>query len=639
MLTLAGTAAAAAATGAHRPSHPRTIHRPRPRPVPASMPASSSPAAARRPATGGARPRMATAEPLGPPTLPTPLPQQQQPGEQRSLQQPALEAPSHDAMAICLLAVLYVLQGVPIGLVFGTVPLLLSRYASLADVGFLSLAGYPYVLKLLWSPVVDACYVARVGRRKSWIVPMQLALAALLWYFADNAKLWLSEAFDVGWLMGFMLVMIVCASTQDIAVDGLALELLSRRNSRYASTCQTVGLSAGYFAAFTVFLALESEDFCNAYLRSAPAVGGVVDLPLFLRFWSVAFLAATAYLVFLIHEVPSVRRSTDRRVVLTAAHRLQRPVAAPVTVLGVYRDIWRLLRMPHLRNLLLVLAVHKFGFVAHESAAAMRLIGEGEVDRPMRAAGRCMLCGRSARPRRRRGIIGFRKEDVALTAVLDFPVEIFIGIFIARLTAGRRPLRPVAQPSRALRERCLCNRPAAADRAPTLSRRPRTVPVGDIPAASTGADRHGHCTGDSLRPYYDRLRCYRPRSRRVPLDGLHRHDGRAGAYAATAACCMRSPTRRRAAWRVCQGAFFVKISDPAIGGTYLTLLNTASNFGGTWPKLVLLRAMDYATVATCSIGTSRPGEAGPVRSAALISLAIHPQTDPSALQRQERRRA
>ena len=42
---------------------------------------------------------------------------------------------------------------------------------------------------------------------------------------------------------------------------GWALTLLSADNLSYASTCQTIGLNTGYFASFTVFLALNSVDF------------------------------------------------------------------------------------------------------------------------------------------------------------------------------------------------------------------------------------------------------------------------------------------------------------------------------------------------------------------------------------------
>lgn len=36
-------------------------------------------------------------------------------------------------------------------------------------------------------------------------------------------------------------------------------------------------------------------------------------------------------------------------------------------------------------------------------------------------------------------------------------------------------------------------------------------------------------------------------------------------------------------------AFHTRVSDPLIGGTYMTLLNTFTNLGGTWPKYFVLK--------------------------------------------------
>ena len=51
-------------------------------------------------------------------------------------------------------------QGIPMGLVFGTIPFLLKGAANVSytELGLFSLAGYPYSLKLLWSPIVDSFY-------------------------------------------------------------------------------------------------------------------------------------------------------------------------------------------------------------------------------------------------------------------------------------------------------------------------------------------------------------------------------------------------------------------------------------------------------------------------------------------------
>jgi PAT family acetyl-CoA transporter-like MFS transporter 1 len=46
-------------------------------------------------------------------------------------------------------------------------------------------------------------------------------------------------------------------------------------------------------------------------------------------------------------------------------------------------------------------------------------------------------------------------------------------------------------------------------------------------------------------------------------------------------------------------SFFAKISDPSIGGTYMTLLNTISNLGSIWPGSTALYILPRLTVATC----------------------------------------
>lgn len=69
------------------------------------------------------------------------------------------------------------------------------------------------------------------------------------------------------------------AATQDIAVDGWALTMLKRCNVGHASTCNSVGQTAGYFLGYVVFIALESADFCNKYLRTVPHQDGLITLP------------------------------------------------------------------------------------------------------------------------------------------------------------------------------------------------------------------------------------------------------------------------------------------------------------------------------------------------------------------------
>lgn len=50
-------------------------------------------------------------------------------------------------------------------------------------------------------------------------------------------------------------------------------------------------------------------------------------------------------------------------------------------------------------------------------------------------------------------------------------------------------------------------------------------------------------------------------------------------------------------------AFFAKISDPQVGGTYMTLLNTLTNLGGNWPATLFLWLVDPLTSKWCVGGT------------------------------------
>lgn len=184
--------------------------------------------------------------------------------------------------SILLLLFLYVLQGIPLGLA-GSIPLILqSKNVSYTDQAFFSFVFWPFSLKLLWAPMVDAVYFKRFGRRKSWLVPTQYVLGLFMMYLSRQVDSLLGEVEgkspDVVALTVTFFLFEFLAATQDIAVDGWALTMLSRENVGYASTCNSVGQTAGYFLGNVLFLALESASFCNKYLRFEPQPRGIVTL-------------------------------------------------------------------------------------------------------------------------------------------------------------------------------------------------------------------------------------------------------------------------------------------------------------------------------------------------------------------------
>ena len=153
-----------------------------------------------------------------------------------------------------------------------------EQKTSYAAAGLFKFAMWPYGIKLLWSPVVDSLYVFKCGRRKTWIVPLQLTVAAVLWHISQNLQQWLVD-YDVTTLAVWFGIIVLLSATQDIAVDGWALVMLSRRNLSHAASAQTIGLTAGYFVSYTLLLAFSSESF-----------GSIITVPSYMRFLALCFV-------------------------------------------------------------------------------------------------------------------------------------------------------------------------------------------------------------------------------------------------------------------------------------------------------------------------------------------------------------
>ncbi len=124
-------------------------------------------------------------------------------------------------MAVILL--LGFASGLPLALTGST---LQAWYATagvdLATIGALSLIGQPYVYKFLWAPLLDRYAPLGLGRRRGWILSMQvlLVLALVLMAFTHPGKHPLYMAF-------LALIVATSSATQDIGIDAYRTELLS----------------------------------------------------------------------------------------------------------------------------------------------------------------------------------------------------------------------------------------------------------------------------------------------------------------------------------------------------------------------------------------------------------------------------
>ena len=173
-----------------------------------------------------------------------------------------------DVASMALLFILYTLQGIPMGL-SGSVPLLLANRVSYSDQAILSFCSWPFSLKLLWAPIVDTIYLPSFGRRKSWLVPVQMLCGVMMVGVGPWMNGWIGDGDSDGVatrapkiypLAAYFFLLYFLMATQDIAVDGWALTMLSAENVGYASTCNSVGQTLGYFIAFIGFLFLNDSE-------------------------------------------------------------------------------------------------------------------------------------------------------------------------------------------------------------------------------------------------------------------------------------------------------------------------------------------------------------------------------------------
>ncbi|MFW2176850.1 MULTISPECIES: MFS transporter [unclassified Moraxella] len=126
-----------------------------------------------------------------------------------------------------LLLTLYFAQGLPAGFITQALPAILRQYqVSLVAIGWSGLILIPWGLKFLWATFVDGLYSDRVGRSRSWILPMQMLSIAVLVAVAFFEPHNLSEFHAVVTLYSLLFCLSLIGATHDVATDGLATRLL-----------------------------------------------------------------------------------------------------------------------------------------------------------------------------------------------------------------------------------------------------------------------------------------------------------------------------------------------------------------------------------------------------------------------------
>ncbi|KAG5636560.1 hypothetical protein H0H81_007612 [Sphagnurus paluster] len=254
--------------------------------------------------------------------------------------------------------------------------------------------------------------------------------------------------------------------------------------------CESLKLSAKYLP----YVPHEKTLF-----KESRSKWGVPHLTLaaYLKFWSIVCFSVTLWLLFFKKEDKEPATEAD------------------MSIKAVYKTIWTICKLRHVQILVLVHLVAKLGFAANEAVTGLKMIEKG-----------------------------FKREDLALVVLIDFPFQIMGGWLAAKWSRGDKPLRPWLY--------------AFVPRLFLALVATLIVLWFPKPPISTA--------------FFLFLILHTVVS----------------SFASTVQFVGIS-------------AFHTRVSDPLIGGTYMTLLNTFTNMGGTWPKWFVLKGVDLLSDATCQV--------------------------------------
>jgi PAT family beta-lactamase induction signal transducer AmpG len=165
---------------------------------------------------------------------------------------------------IQILGLLSVPSGMPLGWVFNALQFfLVDLGVPRRAIGLLSGVSVPWTLKFLWSPLVDRYALPWPGRRRSWVIVAQLALALAFGGLAVFAWKALAarqagQPLAQGALTIGLLALLVAflGATQDIAYDAYAVEFLRGDELAAAAGTRAIYYRLGMLLAGAVAVSL-----------------------------------------------------------------------------------------------------------------------------------------------------------------------------------------------------------------------------------------------------------------------------------------------------------------------------------------------------------------------------------------------
>jgi PAT family beta-lactamase induction signal transducer AmpG len=161
-------------------------------------------------------------------------------------------------------------SGLPVNLPGST----LQAWAATLDVdlktiGWLTLASAPYTFKFLWAPLLDRYFPPLLGRRRGWILLLQLGLAAVIALMGINPpdeRLYAISALAL--LTAFL------SASQDVVIDAYRTDVLRVEERGPGSAMTQLGYRIGALLSGAIALMLSDLiGWRNTYFAMAVVMG------------------------------------------------------------------------------------------------------------------------------------------------------------------------------------------------------------------------------------------------------------------------------------------------------------------------------------------------------------------------------
>ncbi|CAB3753036.1 MULTISPECIES: MFS transporter [Burkholderia] len=172
------------------------------------------------------------------------------------------------------LALMYVAQGLPIGLAYHALAVLIRAGGhDAAAVGYTGLAFVPWALKFLWAPAIDNACERHGLPRVLWTTQIMIvAVCAALVPFPPAVSLPAS--------LTLVVLMNALCATQDIVTNAYAVRTMQGRAAGAANAIQVAGFIVGMLAGGGGLLVLSAQAGWTFAMTAFAIAMALIDLPL-----------------------------------------------------------------------------------------------------------------------------------------------------------------------------------------------------------------------------------------------------------------------------------------------------------------------------------------------------------------------